>query len=436
MGFAIAGMHYAGMAAAHFPAGAVSSPAALMDTRWLAGSVTTITVFILMATLLLSLVDAQAAARRRRMQASLAEARESSRAKDEFLAMLGHELRNPLGAITNAIFLLKRAEPRSGEWTFAQDVIDRQSSHLKRLVDDLLDVGRAVSGKMSVELRPLDLHRSVETALEVLATAGKTRERRIDWQGTSVWVRGDQARLQQVVTNLVTNAVESTARGATIEIRLARRGRDALLTVRDHGVGLDPDTAAHVFELFFQANQGIQRSKGGLGVGLTLVRRIIELHHGEVGVASAGPGKGALFTVRLPAVEAPALKDVARTRAHDRERRNVLVIEDADDARNSLRVALELAGHEVHTAADGESGLQALLELRPEVALIDIGLPRLDGYEIARRARSAGVTARLVALTGYGLPADTEQAVSAGFDLHLAKPAALERVLAFISETT
>jgi NO-binding membrane sensor protein with MHYT domain/nitrogen-specific signal transduction histidine kinase/CheY-like chemotaxis protein len=435
MGFAIAGMHYAGMAAANFPAGAASSPSAFMDTAWLAGSVTTISVFILMATLLLSLVDAQAAARRRRMQASLAEARQSSRAKDEFLAMLGHELRNPLGAISNAIFLLKRAEPKSGEWSFAQDVIDRQSSHLKRLVDDLLDVGRAVSGKMSLELDPLDLHRSVATALAALATAGKTRERKIDWHGSTVWVRGDQARLQQVVTNLVTNAVENTPPGAPIEVRLARQGEHAYLTVRDYGVGLDPDTAAHVFDLFFQANQGIQRPKGGLGVGLTLVRRIIELHYGEVNVTSEGPGKGATFTVRLPAIDAPALAGRLQARARDRARRNVLVIEDADDARNSLRMALEMAGHEVHTASDGASGLRALLELRPEVALIDIGLPQLDGYEVARRARSAGINARLIALTGYGLSTDKEQAVTAGFDMHLTKPAKVERVLALVSDT-
>jgi NO-binding membrane sensor protein with MHYT domain/ActR/RegA family two-component response regulator/two-component sensor histidine kinase len=433
MGFAIAGMHYAGMSAAEFPAGAASSPAAFVDTGWLAGSVTTISVFILMATLLITVVDAQAAARRRRMQVSLAEARESSRAKDEFLAMLGHELRNPLGAISNAIFLLKRAEPKSGEWSFAQDVIDRQSSHLKRLVDDLLDVGRAISGKMSLELRPLDLRRSVESALEVLATAGRTRERRIDWQGSSVWVRGDQARLQQVVTNLVTNAAENTPPGGAIEVRLERQGDDACLSVRDHGVGLDPDTAAHVFDLFFQANQGIQRPKGGLGVGLTLVRRIIELHNGEVSVASSGPGKGATFTVRLPAAEAPALTASAQRRVGQRRRRNVLVIEDADDARNSLRLALEVAGHEVHTASDGASGLRALLELRPEVALIDIGLPELDGYEVARRARLAGVNARLIALTGYGLPDDKAQAAAAGFDVHLTKPAAVERILGLVS---
>jgi diguanylate cyclase len=436
MGFAIAGMHYAGMAAADFPAGAVSLPSAFMDTAWLAGSVTTISVFILMATLLLSLVDAQGAARRRRMQASLAEARESSRAKDEFLAMLGHELRNPLGAISNAIFLLKRAEPKSGEWTFAQDVIDRQSSHLKRLVDDLLDVGRAVSGKMSLELHPLNFHRGVATALEALATAGKTRERKIDWQGSSVWVRGDQARLQQVVTNLVTNAVENTPPGAPIEVRLARQGAHACLTVRDYGVGLDPDTASHVFDLFFQANQDMQRSKGGLGVGLTLVRRIIELHQGEVSVASEGRGKGASFSVRLPAIETPALAGHAHARMGDRARRNVLVIEDADDARNSLRMVLEMAGHEVHTASDGASGLRVLLELRPEVAVIDIGLPQLDGYELARRARSAGVNARLIALTGYGLPDDKAQAITAGFDVHLTKPATVERILALVSKMT
>ena len=432
MGFAIAGMHYAGMAAAQFPAGA-SSPGTAMNTDWLAGSVTTISVFILLTALLISIMDARAAARRQRMQASLAEAQLASRGKDEFLAILGHELRNPLAAISNANFILKRAAPSSGEWQFAQDVIDRQSANLKGIVDDLLDVGRAISGNMALELRPLDLRASVDGVLQMLGTAGKTEGRKVEWHGTSVWVRGDQTRLQQVVTNLVVNAAESSPAGGLIEVRLARVQKNACLTVRDYGVGLDPQTASRVFELFYQASQGIHRAKAGLGIGLTLVRRIVELHGGEITVASEGRGKGAIFTVRLPAIEPPLAMETPAPQLN-RDARNVLVIEDAEDARQVLRVALELAGHTVHTAADGAHGLRLLLELRPDIALIDIGIPELDGYEVARRARAAGVNTRLVALTGYGLPVDRAEARSAGFDLHVTKPAVPEQILNLVAE--
>jgi CheY-like chemotaxis protein/anti-sigma regulatory factor (Ser/Thr protein kinase) len=247
-------------------------------------------------------------------------------------------------------------------------------------------------------------------------------------------VSADQTRLQQVVTNLVANAVENGPAGGPIEIRLIRQGGNACLTVRDFGVGLDPDTATQVFELFFQAKQGIHRAKGGLGIGLTLVRRIVELHGGEVSVTSEGPGHGATFKVQIPAIEAP-LEKTQKRRTAPRFQRKVLVVEDAEDTRLSLRIALEMNGHEVHTASDGASGLDALLKLRPDIALIDIGLPKLDGYEIARRARAAGVATRLVAVSGYGMPEDKAQATAAGFDVHLTKPAPMDRVLALVSES-
>jgi two-component system, sensor histidine kinase len=208
----------------------------------------------------------------------------------------------------------------------------------------------------------------------------------------------------------------------------------ARLTVRDYGAGLDAETAARVFELFYQARQPVQRPKGGLGIGLTLVRRIAELHGGRADVSSAGRGKGATFTVTLPAIEPPPVMPQVERRSDARQRCAVLIVEDSEDARQSLRRLLELEGHRVHTAADGASGLAALLELQPDIALIDIGLPELDGYELARQARAAGVRTRLIAISGYGLAEDKAKAGAASFDDHITKPASIEQVLELVSQ--
>jgi len=433
MGAAIAGMHYAGMAAAQFPAGAETHGSELMASGRLAWLVTIISSLILLAALLAVIVDARATARRLRYQASLAAAELASRARDEFLAMLGHELRNPLASIFNAVHLLDRAQPHSQDWRLARDVLERQSLHLKRLLDDLLDVGRAVSGKMSLELQPLELQSVVAAALAMLATAGRTRERRIDFQGSSVWVRGDRTRLEQIVSNLVSNAVDYTPAGGLIELRVFLEGERARLVVRDYGVGLEPAVASRVFDLFYQGSQPLQQPRGGLGIGLTLVRRIAELHGGRAEVTSDGPGKGATFTVTLPALEAPSAAAQNQTPRAPRPRCHVLVIEDSDDARHSLQKALELHGHRVHTASDGPSGLAALLALRPDIALVDIGLPGIDGHELARRARAAGIRSRLVAISGYGLAQDRSRASEAGFDAYLTKPVSMERILDILS---
>jgi NO-binding membrane sensor protein with MHYT domain/ActR/RegA family two-component response regulator/two-component sensor histidine kinase len=434
MGLAITGMHYAGMVAARFPADATSTGVAVVGRGWLAGAVTVITLFVLFGTLLLLLIDAQAAARAARMQASLDRAAESSRAKDEFLAMLGHELRNPLAAIAAAVHLLEKSQPATPEFGFARRVIARQSQHLNAMVADLLDVGRAISGKMSLDLQPLGLDQAVHGALRTLTAAGKTEGRSVRCEGAPVWVNGDRTRVEQVVTNLVTNAVNHTAPGGSIEIRVRRENGDALVEVEDDGVGLDAETAPHVFELFFQGRQEISRSRGGLGVGLTLVQRIVEAHGGGVGVESEGPGKGALFSVRLPAIEAPAVRAGRAPVARVTAPRSIVLVEDADDARATLQRVLEHAGHRVVTARDGIEGLDKIIGTHPDVALVDIGLPGIDGYELARRLRSAGSRAYLVALTGYGLAVDRERARKAGFDIHVAKPAAMASLLALIDE--
>jgi diguanylate cyclase len=434
MGFAIAGMHYAGMVAARFPGDAVSLAAASVDKAWLAGAVTTISLFVLLAALLLSVIEAQGRARTAAVQASLRQAHRSSQAKDEFLAMLGHELRNPLAAISNAAHLLDGSEPSSRAWQLAREVIGRQSSHLGALVDDLLDVGRAINGKIALDMQPLDLGEAPEAAILALRAAGRARKHRIDYRGTGVWVRADRTRMEQIVTNLLTNALNNTPEDGRIDVQVRREGDEAVLSVSDSGVGLDPDSAAHVFDLFFQASQDVQRSKGGLGIGLTLVRRIVEMHGGTVDVVSEGLGKGATFTVRMPALAHPPEPKTASTAPLDTSRRRVLIVEDSPDARDSLQAILELAGHTVAVAEDGLHGLHQLTRTNPDVALIDIGLPGMDGYELARRARSSGSRALLIALTGYGLPEDKSLARQAGFDAHLTKPAAVDALLAWIEK--
>ena len=432
MGLAIAGMHYAGMAAAEFPSAAVSG-ATLVDKGWLASAVTMMTLFVLAATLLLSLIETRAAARAARMQASLTQVSETSRAKDEFLAMLGHELRNPLASISNAVHLLQHASADDKHRQFAQDIIARQTQHLARIVDDLLDVGRAISGKMLLHRQPIDLHAAVADTLQTLGAAGITSGRRVEIEGAPVWVDADRTRIEQVVNNLVSNAAQHTKMGGRIAVSAGARGDAAELVVRDDGVGMDAETAARVFELFFQAHQGPERKRGGLGIGLTLARRIVELHGGGIEVASDGLGHGTTFTLRLPAIAAPSSSVATQIETATRSARRVVIVEDSADARLSLQRILEREGHTVHTAADGPSGLDAIAHLRPDVALIDIGLPGLDGYRLAEQLRSTGQRTYLIALTGYGLAEDRSRAQAAGFHAHMTKPPAMDRLLALVS---
>jgi NO-binding membrane sensor protein with MHYT domain/CheY-like chemotaxis protein/anti-sigma regulatory factor (Ser/Thr protein kinase) len=435
MGLAIAGMHYAGMAAAQFPATAAGG-AALVNRGWLAGSVTTITLFVLVTALLLSLVEARAAVRTAKFQASLAEVAQTSRAKDEFLAMLGHELRNPLASISNAVHLLQSSGSNGAQRQFAEDVIARQSLHLSRIVDDLLDVGRAIAGKISLQRDSIDVFATVEETLRALAAAGITASRRVELQGAAAWVNADRTRIVQVVTNLVSNAAQHTVIGGRISVHVASRANAIELSVNDDGVGMDAETAARVFDLFFQAQQGPERKRGGLGLGLTLARRIVELHEGTIEVASDGLGAGATFTIRLPAI-APLAENASRQApATVSYARHVVIVEDSEDTRVSLQKVLEQEGHTVHTAADGPSGFDVIAKVRPDVALIDIGLPGLDGYDLAQRVRSTGLRTYLIALTGYGLAEDRRRALASGFDAHMTKPPQMDRLLALVASAS
>ena len=365
-----------------------------------------------------------------------AAAEAANNAKDEFLAMLSHELRNPLAAISNAAAIMKTEGRRSEHLEFASGVIERQSRHLKHLIDDLLDVGRVMSGKILLERMPVDLAASARHMVEILQTAGRFAERHIEHDTTPVWVEGDQTRIEQILTNLIGNAARYTTPGGQIRVRVAREADEAVLEVSDDGRGIAPENLPRVFELFFQAESTTDRSAGGLGIGLTLVERLAKLHGGEVTAESPGRGKGATFTVRLPAIAAPAPVPRGSAPAPSRHSETILVVEDNADARESLCVALGLQGHRVLWSTDGPAALDIMRRERPRAAVLDIGLPGMDGYELARRARAElGRGIVLIALTGYGTTEDEDKATRAGFDRHLTKPVNVDELMRAIELT-
>ncbi len=366
-----------------------------------------------------------------REQRARAAAEAANRAKDEFLAMLGHELRNPLGAVTNAVGLLDYPGLSPEAATRAREIIRRQTAHLARLTDDLLDAGRVITGKIVLNRQPVDLAETVTRALATLAASIETGRHHIVREMRPVWVDADPTRIEQIAANLVGNAVKYTGAGGTITVTVGEEGSSAVLRVRDDGIGMSPELAARVFELFVQGERTLDRTPGGLGIGLTVVRRLAELHGGSATAYSAGPGEGCEVTVRLPSVPRPAAARPALRKSAPAKgaARHVLVVEDNDDARLGLCELLELGGHQVRAERDGLAGLATALDLRPEIVLIDVGLPGIDGYEVARRIRAAETPGRrmtLVALTGYGLPDDRRRALEAGFDVHLVKPVTLD----------
>ena len=354
----------------------------------------------------------------------------ANRAKDEFLAMLGHELRNPLAAISSAAIVMRSAGRTEQQTEFATGVIERQSRHLKRLIDDLLDVGRVMTGKVMLERAPVDLASAVRYVASTLESAGRFARRRLEIEAAPTWVDGDLTRIEQIITNLLANAVTYTAPGGRIRVRVTREADNALLEVSDDGRGIAPENLDRVFELFYQADLSIDRRTGGLGIGLTLVKRLAELHDGSVTAHSAGRGKGASFAVRLPAIAAGAQPEDTPAALHTAFEHSILLVEDDDDERNSLRVALELQGHSVIHAPDGITALELLRRRRPAVAILDIGLPGMNGYEVARQARLAlGSRVLLIALTGYGGKPDEQRATQAGFDCFLTKPVEMAELL-------
>jgi len=358
-------------------------------------------------------------------RAARQEAEAANRAKDQFLAMLGHELRNPLEAISSAIAVMNRIDVQDARSARARDIITRQVGHLRELMDDLLDVARVTTGKIALSRQPLDVADLTRRCWTVLESTGTLQQHVARLEAEPVWVNADETRLLQVLENLLTNAVKYTPPGGSVTVSVRAQGGDAVIRVADTGIGIAPALLPRVFDLFVQGEQTKDRMKGGLGIGLTLVKRLVDMHGGSVEAASEGPGRGSVFTIRLPRLETPA----SAPAPHDRGpaaivARRVLVVEDSPDAREMMRLLLELDGHEVYEADDGLAGLEQAVTLKPDAAVIDIGLPGLDGHELARRLRATdvGATMTLVAVSGYGQPEDHERSREAGFDLHLVKP--------------
>jgi signal transduction histidine kinase/ActR/RegA family two-component response regulator len=348
----------------------------------------------------------------------------ADKAKDEFLAMLGHELRNPLSAITASAQVLRLAKPGDDSAVKAHHVIDRQTRQMMRLIEDLLDVSRLAVGKVALQPERFDLADFVERVVRTWQE-GRRPRREIALELAPAWVNADRGRIEQIVTNLLDNADKFSLRHESIEVRVAQQGNEAVLQVWDWGEGIAPELLGAIFEAFVQAPQDFARARGGLGLGLTLVKRLAEMHGGKVTAHSDGLGKGACFTVRLPAI-APAVHEPAPQRPvplHGQSRR-ILVVEDNEDGRAMLEAMLTLEGHHVHAVANGLAAVAAAGNWKPDVVLLDIGLPDIDGYEVARRLRAMGLDSRLklVAVSGYGQPDDERRAYEAGFDMHLTKP--------------
>ncbi|MVQ32183.1 ATP-binding protein [Ramlibacter pinisoli] len=346
------------------------------------------------------------------------DAEAASRAKDELLAMLGHELRNPLGAISAAADVLEAAPPASNSAGEARAIIGRQARNLAHMVHELLDVGRAITGQLTLARRPVNLASVLDRLRGTLQVTGESGAHELHLDAQDVWVHGDAVRLEQVLSNLLGNALKYTPAGRRIDVTIRAEGATAVIEVRDTGSGIAPALLPRVFDLFVQGERPLDRRAGGLGIGLTLVRRVVELHGGTV-AATSSP-EGTCFTLRLPAID-PPLQPEGDTLPPGRRRR-VLVIDDNADVLAALRSKLELDGHSVSTAADGIDGLNRLLRQQPEVSIVDIGLPGLTGYELARHARAAGYAGRMIALSGYGQERDIHDALVAGFDAYLVKP--------------
>lgn len=375
---------------------------------------------------------------RRRAEEAL---READRRKDEFLATLSHELRNPLAPLMNVLEIMKREEVDAGLPERARDVMERQLDHLVRLVDDLLDVSRISRGKIELRRERIELGSVVRDAVETVRPLCEEKDQELDVElpTAPTYVDADPVRLTQAVGNLLNNASKYTARGGRIELTVRAEDGDGVIRVRDDGIGIDAEQLPRIFDMFSQVEDPMRRSRGGLGIGLALVKNLVELHGGEVEARSAGLGRGSEFSVRLPLGD-PGDEGSARERPEVRGSasvsRRILVVDDNRDAAETLTLLLQAGGHDVHVAFDGPEAVAAARELRPDMILLDLGLPKLDGYEVARRIRESERQpgTLLIALTGWGQEEDRRRTAEAGFDHHMVKPPDVRALLTLLAD--
>ena len=380
----------------------------------------------------------------RQTQEQAAELIDLHRRKDEFLAMLSHELRNPLSPILNATHILRLQKDENPLQQQARTVIERQVGQLSHLVNDLLEVSRVITGRIQLNLERLDISGVVEHAVE---SARPLIERRrhelfVMLPAEPIWLQGDAARLEQSVVNLLNNAAKYTDEGGQIWLSVEPEGAEIVLRVRDNGVGIAPELLPRIFDLFTQADRTLDRSQGGLGIGLSLVQRLVELHHGTVAAASTGLGQGSEFIVRLPVLRSPERQvNMTSTEAAKPavQTWRVLVVDDNIDGADMVATMLQMSGHQTRTAYSGQSALEMAVEYQPDFVVLDIGLPEMDGFEVARRLRQLPQLkdVRLIAATGYGRDSDRQRSKEAGFDYHLVKPIepeALQKLLTLTAQ--
>ena len=388
-------------------------------------------------TVAIALNEAAAAVREREVlvEREKQALREADRAKDEFIAMISHELRNPLAALTSAsgvLELLPADDPRA---THSRAVIKRQTAHMARLVEDLLDTSRVIMGKAYLHPEVFNLAEAASTVIQAWRSGGRVHDRRVSLQSSNAWVRADRSRVEQIISNLLDNALKFSPADTVVRIRVWTENAHARVEVADEGVGMTAEIMERAFGLFVQSEQGLARKSGGMGIGLALVKRLTEIQGGTVSVASEGEGQGAAFTVTLPAVAPPEYAPEIAIKTVPFAPCRILLIDDNDDMRKTVAASLSLYGHDVSEAADGAAALKLASDIVPDIAIIDIGLPEINGYDVARQLRQHASTRDigLVALTGYGQAGDKENAVAAGFDEHLTKPVAPEVLLKAIS---
>jgi len=372
-------------------------------------------------------VALRASARQRQVGELLAQREAALKQRDDFVAMLAHELRNPLAPMRNVLFMMRSTKIDDPALSKGRDILDRQVTYLTRLVDDLLDIARLERQKIVLRRQRLDLNQAVSSAVENCLQVAQQRGHRITARLSEVAlpIDADSVRIEQIVCNLLNNAVKFSPQPCEIGVETAEEDGFARLVVRDLGIGFAPESSERLFEPFMQVNPTLARTPGGLGLGLAIVRHLVELHEGSVHAHSEGRGTGATFVIRIPLAPSSPRQSIEPEPARERQRRRrIVVVEDNPDVREALHMLLTMWGHEVALAGDGRTGLQRVIEERPEVALIDLGLPEMNGYDVARAIRLAipGGGIRLIAVTGYGQPAERAAALNAGFDGHLLKP--------------